>query len=354
MELELIKNMKKNILILSRNYNDYVSGPYYQELIDAFLAKHNVFLYGPGYDNYCQEDNLEDVLAKSTDILSSVDLIVVSNSWGDENPANPIFDVHPNICLSDISIPCAFFLNKEYKKLNKKLEYIKRNNFNITFTVLKEYEEWSKATGCVFKTMPFGVNLDIFKPLKVRKKYDFAFMGALHRSWGVESRYEIKKILFKPKYLNKLSNKIIWMFIHPLKKNYQKYNICWVEWGAKSFFKKPLTLEGSEYVVLLNQTRVFLNSLSAEGIFNCRFFELMATKTLIFCPRSVESYGILYDGVNAIMFNDDFSDLEEKLQLLLDGNIDVEKIIEQAFHDVQEYTYANNVKNVLAYLNIDS
>ena len=100
LELELIKNMKKNILILSRNYNDYVSGPYYQELIDAFLAKHNVFLYGPGYDNYCQEDNLEDVLAKSTDILSSVDLIVVSNSWGDENPANPIFDVHPNICLS--------------------------------------------------------------------------------------------------------------------------------------------------------------------------------------------------------------------------------------------------------------
>jgi hypothetical protein len=339
----------KNILILSRNYKDYVSGPYYQDLIDAFLAKHNVFLYGPGYDNYCQDDDFKDVLIKSEDSISSVDLIVVSNSWGDENPANPIFDVHPNICLSDINIPCVYFLNKEYKKLTQKLAYIKKNNFNITFTVYKEHKEWSGKTGCLFKTMPFGVNLDVFKPLDIRKIYDFSFMGALHRNYGVESRYEIKKIIFKPKYLNNLSSKKNWVYKSPLNKKYQKYNVYWAEWGAKSFFNKPLTLSGDKYVVLLNQTKTFFNSLSAEGIFNCRFFELMATKTLIFCPKSVESYGILFDGVNAVMFNDDFSDLEEKFQLLIGGKIDTKRIIEQAFRDVQNYSYNDVVTKVINY-----
>ena len=340
----------KNILILSRNYKDYVSGPYYQDLINAFLNKHNVFLYGPGYDNYCQDDSFKEVLIKSANHISSIDLIVVSNSWGDENPANPIFDVHSNICLSDINIPCVFFLNKEYKKITQKLAYIKKNNFNITFTVHKEHKEWSRQTGCVFKTMPFGVNLDVFKPLKLRKIYDFSFMGALHKNYGIESRYEIKKIIFKSKYLNKLSNRNSWININLLKKKYQKYNIYWAEWGAKSFFNKPLTLQGDEYVVLLNQTKVFFNSLSADGIFNCRFFELMATKTLIFCPKSVEDYGILFDDYNAVMFNDNFSDLEEKFQLLIDGKINYEKIIEQAYLDVKNYTYSKNIDKVINYI----
>ncbi len=342
----------KNILILSRNYKDYISGPYYQDLIDAFLDKHNVFLYGPGYDNYCQDDNFKDVLIKSVDSINSVDLIVVSNSWGDENPDNPIFDVHSNICLSDINIPCVYFINKEYKKLTQKLAYIKKNNFNIIFTVHKEHKEWSSRTGCVFKTMPFGVNLDMFKPLNIRKIYDFSFMGALHRDYGVESRYEIKKIIFKPKYLYKLSNRRSWVNISSLHKKYQKYNIYWAEWGAKSFFNKPLTLSGEEYVVLLNQTKIFFNSLSAEGIFNCRFFELMATKTLIFCPKSVESYGILFDGINAVMFNDDFSDLEEKFQFLISGKVDAKKITEQAFRDVQNYSYNKVVEKVLSYTDL--
>jgi len=340
----------KNILILSKNFKDYISGLYYQDLINAFNAKHNVFLYGPGYGNYSLDDNFESVLDKSLDYLESVDLIVVSNSWGNENPENAIFDEHPNICLSRITIPSVYFLNKEYKKIDQKLAYIKINKFDVIFTVHKNHEGWSEKTGLLFKTMPFGVDLTRFKPLNLPKIYDFSFMGALHRSYGVTSRYAMKKILFKPNKINSIFNKSRWFRLNFIRKKYQDYNIFWAEWSAKNIFNKPLTLHGQEYIVFLNKTKVCLNSLSAHGIFNTRFFELMATKTLIFCPKSVESYGILVDGVNAVMFNDDFSDLEKKFQLLMSGQINYEKIIDRAFEDVQNYTYENIVDNVILHV----
>ena len=344
----------KNVLILSRNYKDYMTGLYYQDLINGFVSKHKVFLYGPGYVDYSNSDSLEDVVLKSSEHLESVDLIVVSNSWGDENSANEIFDVHTNICLAETTIPCVYFLNKEYKKLKQKLRYIEKNKFNVIYTVQKNHDVWAKETGLIFKTMPFGVDLKRFKPLRLPKIYDFSFMGALHRNWGVTSRYEMKKILFKPSKLTSLSSKSRWLGASHLHKKYKKYNIYWAEWGAKDIFNNELTLNGEEYLVFLNQSRFFFNSLSAEGIFNTRFLELMATKTLIFCPKSVENYGILKDGVNAVMFNDNFSDLEKKFESLIKGEIEYEKIVDQAFKDVQGYTYENIVDSVLLHVGLSN
>ena len=94
---------------------------------------------------------------------------------------------------------------------------------------------------------------------------------------------------------------------------------------------------------------IYTAKLTSSTIFNCRFFELMATKTFILCPKSVENYGILYDNYNAVMFNDNFSDLEEKLHLIIDEKINYEKIIEQAYHDVKNYTYSKVIDKVISY-----
>ena len=199
--------------------------------------------------------------------------------------------------------------------------------------------------------MPFGVDLDTFKPLGLKRKYDFSFTGNLHRDYGIEMRYKVKKRIFKAEYTDSLSSKSRWINKNLVQETYHDYNIYWAEWGAKSFFGNSLTPSHDKYLTFLNKTKTFLNTLSAQGIFNPRFFELMATQTLIFCPKSVESYGILKDNHNAIMFNDNLSDFDEKLQSIIDGKIDTTAIIENAYFDVQMHSYHNRIDTVFSALN---
>ncbi len=331
---------------------NYISGYYYQDLINAFTKNHNVFLYGRGYKNYNLNDSFQDILYKSKEKFEYADLIVVSNSWGNENPDDLAFDPHPNVDLAIINnIPKVFFLNKEYKKIVQKLHYIKESKFDLICTVYKDHEKWSNETGCKFITLPFGVDLDTFKPLGLKRKYDFSFTGALHRSYGVEVRYEVKKRIFKTEYIDSLFSKSKWIQKNLLQEKYHDYNIYWAEWGSKSLFGNSLAPSYDKYITFLNKKKFFLNTLSAQDIFNPRFFELMATKTLIFCPKSVESYGILKDNHNAIMFNDNLSDFDEKLQSLISGKIDTTSIIENAYFDVQMHSYQNRIDTVINALN---
>jgi len=247
------------------------------------------------------------------------------------------------------NIKKVFFLNKEYKKLKQKLQYIKDNKFDLVTTVLlnEHFNAWEMETNTKFITVPFAVDLKNFKLLNVERKFDFLFSGALHENF-LTIRTEVKKKIFKKNYLKKLTNQ--YLIFNPLQPNYKKYSFFWAEWGAKDFLRKEITPTGFKYVKILNQSKICLNTLSAYEIFNPRFFELMATKTLIFCPRSCLKYDILKEDYNCIVFEDDLSNFSEKLNALLSGRINYNGIVEKAFKIAASNTYNNRVDTIINFL----
>ena len=97
----------------------------------------------------------------------------------------------------------------------------------------------------------------------------------------------------------------------------------------------------------MNRTKVFLNTPSAIGIFNTRFFELMATKSLILCPES-DTYGeFLQDGHNCIMFKKDLSNFNDKLIQSIEDDNFRKGIISNAYKDVSMHSYLERVKTLL-------
>jgi len=336
-----------NVIILAKNYEKYTSGYYHQDIINAFKRRANCHLYGEGYPEYNRNDTIDEVIAKSPFDKDKIDLIVVGTSWEIQDPNIEESDPHPKINLGELDIPKIFFLNKEYKKLEKKLEYAKRNNFDLVCTVHHDYEKWAEQTGLRFMQLPFAADPRRFKDYGLPKKYDFGFTGNLHRS-HIDTRYRIKCILFEnPQLKSNLGISALFKK-EPLKEKFRKYKIYWAEWGARDILGRSLLPTGIKYARFLNSFKSFLSTPSATGIVGTRYFECMATKTLIFCPESKYYGGMFRDGYNCVMFREDLSDLEEKLEWILNDEEERKRIVENAYKDfINNHTYDNRIEKVL-------
>ena len=103
--------------------------------------------------------------------LSTIDLICLGSSWENE-PSNTEFDIHPRLKFDNVNIPKTLYLNKEYKKLDKKFEYISKNKIDIVFTVHHNYLTWQKELGVRFVQLPFAIDQKLFRDYGEKKKYD--------------------------------------------------------------------------------------------------------------------------------------------------------------------------------------
>ena len=83
------------------------------------------------------------------------------------------------------------------------------------------------------------------------------------------------------------------------------------------------------------------------GIFNTRFFELMAAKSLIICPQS-DTYGdILKDKVNCLMFNSDLSDFRRTLITAIEDDELRASLIENAHANIEKHSYKSRIGHLL-------
>ena len=341
-----------NIILLTKNYEKYVSGYYHHDIVNAFNRSGNCHLYGEGYPKYNKEDTIQDVIAKSPFERGEIHLIVVGTSWEDEDSGVEKSDPHPLINLSELEIPKIFFLNKEYKKLDRKLEYAEKNDFDLVCTVHHDYKKWADQTGLHFIQLPFAADPVRFKDFGLPKKYDFGFTGALHVS-HTDIRYNIKCILFdNPKIKSNLGLCVLFRK-NPIKEKFRKYKIYWAEWGSRSIAGRSLLPSGIRYAKFLSSFKTFLSTPSATGIIGTRYFECMATKTLLFCPES-EYYGDMFkNDYNCVMFKEDLSDFEEKLDYVLSDAAERNRILETAYNDfINNHTYDMRIQKVLSMLKL--
>lgn len=347
---------KRNAIVLAQNYESYISGNYHNDLVAALDKICNLFKYGRGYPGYSPEDCINDVIRKSGFKTNQIDVIIVSTSWEKEEPGEVESDPHPNICLAglfDKKIKTIFFLNKEYKNIQSKLNYIKKNNFNLVLTVMPEraFFPWQQETNVKFLQSHFGINTEIFKNLELERIYDLTFTGSLHEQY-TNKRKIVKKEIFDKSTIN--SNKGIIRLLHPfnpIKEKYRKYNIYWAEWSKWSVNWKNESLlpSGKEYVKLMNKSKVFFSTLSADGILGTRFFEILATGSVLLCPED-DYYGILEDGYNCTMYKNDLSDFDFKLELAVNDNDYRNEIIYNGYKFSITQTYENRIKRIFEVL----
>ena len=140
------------------------------------------------------------------------------------------------------------------------------------------------------------------------------------------------------------SNKGIDGFLrNPIRHKYQKHKIYWAEWGFETLLLDLYFQQERDNGYFMNRTKVFLNTPSAIGIFNTRFFELMATKSLILCR--IDTYGkFLKDNHNCLVFKKDLSNFQDKLVQSIEDESFRKAIITNAYTDVSMHSYDERIK----------
>jgi spore maturation protein CgeB len=236
--------------------------------------------------------------------------------------------------LEKIRIRKAFILNKEYKNLDQKLNFIRKNRFSAAFTVHHKFQEYAEKTNTKFYQLPFAANESVFKDYGEEKKIDIGFSGNMF-NYGV---YKKTNIMGK-EFQNIREN----IFNELQKTKYKDLNIWWNS-NSGNF------LYGTEYGRLINSAKIWLNTPSAIQIIGTRFYEVIASKTLLLCRESEQAYKDLgfKGGETCVFFNSDLTDLEEKIFYYLKNQNEREHITSNAYNMfLKNHTWKHRARFVI-------
>ena len=311
------------ILVLQPDFSEYTSAYYQHEFTTTLAGVHDVFRYGPRLQGYDERHSITDVLGTCP---FEPDLICFAAGWELEDESVPEYDPHPAIAVRDLAIPSVMVLNKEYKKLGKKFEFIRRNRIRKVFTVHHHFSKWEREVGVPFVHFPFAVNPKTFGGAGTQRRFDLGFSGLLQRRYS-NVRSSIRDRLF-----------VSWPIKRP---RYWGTRIFWSDGARRLPF---VNRRVSEYAKLLASAKMWLSTPSPAGLVGTRYYEIMASKTLLFCSRSDAYDGLFEDGKHCAMFDSDLSDFDEMLFYYL-RNDDVRIEIAEAgySHVLENHTWRRRI-----------
>ena len=233
------------ILYFERHHGNSYS--YYNETRNSLAKDNTIYQYSNWSSVGGSQLNIRQVLSACPE---KPDLIMFGFGWTDcsENYPNKVEGINRS------GIPVAVILNKEYAGLEKKLDWIKNMNPKVAFTVLHEYEEYSKKTGVPFYQIPFAANPSVFKKYDNEAyEYDFGFSGVI-----------------RPEQRNNWRAKIL-----EESKNWS---------DIKTSFSQHRHDTMENYARRINRTKIWLSTTGPADIVNPRYFEVMAANTtLLIC-----------------------------------------------------------------------
>jgi hypothetical protein len=219
----------------------------------------------------------------------------------------------------DTNTPVIGILHKHQHHLKAKLEFIKRNKFDLIADPDPNYLKNALVTGKPSTRFWFSASPEFFYPDNTPRVYDIGFSGALHG--GAKLPGETKNIR------NRAHDVIQGMGL----------NVFWN--GSDSV--APRIKSWEEYAARIRECKVWLATTGPIHDVSPRYFELALSKTLILCNESPQSYkGLFIQGETCVTFKNDLSDLERKLQHYLEDYRARTTITETA-HDFISRHYTN-------------
>ena len=222
--------------------------------------------------------------------------------------------------IANAKIPVVCMIHKLMTLVEEKVEFCKVNNIDLLLHPHITYKDHSKQIDG--QTMRFWFTADpkLYYPREVAKIYDIGFSGTAHGGDKIPGptnnlRNSVHSTLLKHNYI------MFWNI-----SNSQENRIVSVE----------------EYATKINSCKIWISTTGPVLDVSPRYFEVMMSKTLLFCNNMPYEYeGVFKDGVNCVTFENDLSDLEEKVKYYLDNDAERKKIIDNAYDmAISNYTWS--------------
>jgi spore maturation protein CgeB len=322
----------------------YSAAMYQQDVINEFKQQTIVECYGPGFPNFNPNDTLNQVLTK---LGSDLDLIVIGHAWLNDTEGR-VVDPQSRIKLNQTTLPKFAILNKEYTNLTAKLNYFIQAGVDVIFSHHHEIDRYRSATGieCVF--WPFAFDGRRHRESRGDKTIDLAFSGILQNQNQLAIQSDIRVRIMKNIFhcigdvplRKKSAYKHLEIVFNSISRSRPSYYLAAV-------LRKRRYLDIEQYLTLQQSAKVFLNTLSPLGLVSPRYFESMASKSVVLCESSDIYKNIFPEGV-MVSFNPDLSDFEERLISLLAAPEELKNISARAYElVVKEHTWECRINSFI-------
>ena len=289
-----------NILYLDRSdpypYNGYCS--YYCEHLEELKKKNNLKLITKPISH------ISKVIDKKYDI------IIVGFTYCNYGDRMPIE------IINDVDIPIIIILNKEYTGLNKKLQWIKKIQPKMVFTVHHDVQKYFDITNIPFYRTMWSCNTDIYKNYGEKYKYDLFFAGVIRNEQTDNMRRKIYNYF----------------------QNNKSYNVLIKARLEENNYDGEI-LKSVDYAKLLSSSKICITTTGPADLVGQRYFEIMAcNRGIIICNRHNNDKiydNMLIEDFNCIMFST-IEEFKEKIDYYLKNENERLKIVNNAFKYFQE------------------
>ena len=300
------ENAKKiNILYIENTKNQ--SYTYYHEIYNSLKKISNLYLY----NNY-NSNSLLDINKITASININIDFVLFGFGW--TNCSHN----YPEKIILNKNIKSGIILNKEYAALEKKLDFIEKNKFDIAFTVHHDFKKYQKITSIPFYHLPFAANHQIFKNYNMNYDFDISFSGIIRPEQTNNWREKIYKDL-SGEYWNNIRHSFT---------NHNHDNII-------------------DYAKRLNTSKIWLSTTGPADLVGTRYYEIMLTGTTLLLCNKFDYLGILKCGFNCVMF-DSLECLKEKLNYYLNNEDKRLEIVKNAQNDaINNHTWDNRASLII-------
>lgn len=267
---------KIKILYLTRPYKHYSSASYQIEFI-KYLKKYfdvNIFELGTDYLKVGDPIELESKKHKLKNSCLNYDVLMFGHHWLGDHPFENITPLDMGF-LSEINLVKIAVLNKEYARLNDKIEYFEKIGCSYLIShhssLSELFIEKSISTKMEIFQCIFALDGDVWsvqpKLSDNKRKYDLLFSGVLaNPTWACEYqslRSDIESILFI-----KIGS------VRILSKHKRIY---WNSFTGNKYIdrlNRYKRLNHTDYMARLFEAKTVLSTLSM-GIITPRLFESM-------------------------------------------------------------------------------
>lgn len=333
------------LVVVTPNMQSY-SGAFYQnDFLVALARQSECVFFGPGYRDFGTSD--KELSQKLADF--EPDAVLFSHAFLSDS-LNSNIQQFPFPRKVFTSIPKFGFLNKEYSRLDQKLQWFEDQSISMIFSHHHNVHDLSKLYGFATKHVPFGVSLDRFKMGPKRKSHDIGFTG-IQKNPTFPSAQDDMRVQFQ--------KQLFWSaFGYPLvrKPTRTDYSVIWRTWKghhipdrlATLFLQQgPVTV--GQYQQLLRNTRIWLNFLSPMGLVGTRFLESMASGAVVLTPYNEEIKRLFSSGT--FLFVQDPFAIRDEIESYLDQPELLEQISSKAREETEmKHTWDKRVSDMLGFM----
>ena len=288
------------IIVVGPEYSKYNAASYQFEFMNALKE------YSDKYYHYDSKKEID--IEKLFSLANFVpEMIFYNHGWFLDNPdSKKIKYSNLNGDIFNNDIKHILFLNKEYTRLNDKLNEIIKYKFSLIFTHLHDFQKLN-YTNVAAKFLPLACSYENISERRYRKledrKYDLFFSGILqnwdHKNMQSDLRKKIQSELFY----------CIYDFPFLKKFKYWNLKIYWKPFYKnrfKNIFSNILhgkRLSQNDYFNILSNSKCVLHTSSPLGIISTRVFEALGSGAIGIFSSDSQADFIFEDGLHFLSFS---------------------------------------------------